>query len=78
VRTEAVLELETYIAVPVSRHALLKQRRVDAGQVEGTTASIAAQQFTVAAARRAIVIVFVLTPRRLEGYHGNQSLVATW
>jgi len=71
VRTKAVSELEAHVAKPVSRHAILKQRRVDAGQVECPSAAIAAQQFTVAAARRAIVIIIVLKPRGLEECHGE-------
>jgi hypothetical protein len=63
--SKSVLELETNIAEPFSRHGVLKQGRINAGQMEGSRAAIAAQEFTVAATRRAIVIVIILAPSKL-------------
>ena len=50
VRTKGRAHAATGIAEPVSRHAVLEQRRVDAMQMECPSASIAAQELTTAAA----------------------------
>jgi hypothetical protein len=57
---------EARVAKPLSGHSIVDQGRIDTSQVECPGASVAAEQLSVTAAGRAVVIVFVLEPSHVR------------